>query len=319
MMKKQILLTFTSLLLPFIMLAQSDETKFTDYRPVYRKWKDNYILDKIEYRPHRMVFHFRFISRDAGQATFYGPGERDAWFVRDGKGETHKLLEIRNIRKNGELKVSLLNSKTRVSYEHTTDDIMTCEVHFDRMPIGTEKVDLIEGIGQETNENHFNCFDVAVKDLRNPKELGDEEDMRRRIRNFESPEEAVLLPDLLQLTNDLRTNHGFCARQRVPAVQPVTWDDQLAEVAKALVVELWTKDELHTYSGSQTIIRQLESRGYETELAYETILLYQEDGLEEVFANWKAMGAQCKRIRDPRIRVMGAARKDNYWLMILAR
>ncbi len=318
-MQKKIFFFLIGLLLPVSIIAQSDETEFTDYRPMYRKWKDNYILDKIEYRPHRMVFHFRFISRAAGRATFYGPGKRDAWFVRDSENKVHKLLEIKNIRKNGELKVGVLNSATSVSYEHDIDDIMTCEVRFDRMPISTEKVDLIEGVGQETNENHFNCFEVVLKDPRNRKELGDEDDMKRRIRNFESPDKAVPLPELLQLTNDLRTNHGFCSRQRVPAVPPLTWDDQLAEVAKDLVVALWTKDELHTHSGSQTIIKQLASRGYETELAYEAILLHKEDNLEKVFTNWKATGAQCKRIRDSRIRVMGAARKENYWLMILAR
>ena len=40
-----------------VAFAQSQE--YSDYKPVYRKWQDNYILDKIEYKKSTTIFYFR--------------------------------------------------------------------------------------------------------------------------------------------------------------------------------------------------------------------------------------------------------------------
>ena len=38
--------------------------------------------------------------------------------------------------------------------------IFSCEVHFARLPDDMNEADLIEGVGQEFNRRHFNCFNV---------------------------------------------------------------------------------------------------------------------------------------------------------------
>lgn len=318
------LIAYCLAFIAFPALGQGGEVDFTDYRPVYRKWKDIYILDKIEYREERMVLFFRFVDDNGGWATFYGPGKDFAWLLQDTRDRTkrYELLEIRNIRMNDTLKIEHLGTDQQVRYDTRPGDILTCEIHFDRLPIGTRRIHLIEGEGQETNENHFNCFDIHVKPSKST-DLGTDDDMERRIEDFASPEKADAVPELLPLTNQLRKKHGFCSRQRVPASRPLEWDERLSELAKELVLRIWRGEQdgnqqlMATDKGSRTIIERLNQRGYKTRLAYET-LVFDAATPEEAFQRWKKVGSHCMRMRDGRLRAMGAARKGQYWLMIVS-
>lgn len=295
------------------------EVEFTDYRPIYRKSKDIYILDKIEYRKERMVFFFRFVDDNGSYTSFYGQENEFAWFLQKvgDRSKRHKLIEIRNIRRNDTLQLAALPNDKKAQYRTKAGDIMTCEIHFNRLPINTTRVNLIEGIGQESNKSHFNCFDIRIKPLGSG-DLGEKTDMTERIEDFGSPEKAMLVPEFLPLVNKLRGEHGFCSRQRVPAAPKLEWDDQLAQTARQLILKLWKAKSLTTSSGSKTIIARLGEQGYQTNLAYE-VLIFDAESPEDALGRWQRLGAQCMRIRDGRLRVMGAARKGKYWLMVLAR
>ena len=183
-MSKYIFLGCLNLLLNFnVAFAQSQE--YSDYKPVYRKWQDNYILDKIEYTKSSTIFYFRFVSDSLHIATFYEPGHEMAWYLKGKNGKDFRLKAVKNIRRNGVMMVSNLTSekefKTIKGYDYTT---FSCEVHFDRLPNTEKIVDLIEGEGFENDKTHFNCFDVALKTWDN-KELGKVEDSKEKIEKFE--------------------------------------------------------------------------------------------------------------------------------------
>jgi outer membrane protein OmpA-like peptidoglycan-associated protein len=164
--------------------AQSQE--YSDYKPVYRKWRDNYILDKIEYTKTSTIFYFRFVCENGHRAIFYEPGHESAWYLKGQSGKNYNLKAVKNIRRNSTMLVTKLTSEKEYTsiegYDYTT---FSCEVHFERLPNSEKVVDLIEGEGYENDEGHFNCFNVALKTWDN-KELGKAEDSKEKIQNFEN-------------------------------------------------------------------------------------------------------------------------------------
>ncbi len=170
--------------------AQSvSSEEYTDHRPVYRKWQDGYILDKIEYTKKATVFYFRFVCQN-GQgisAIFYPPGTDHPWYLRaKDVAKSYDLKAIKNIRRNGELLTSNLSSvKEYRSLDGFGYTVFSCEIHFERMPNDVKVVDLIEGRGRELFQNHFNCFDVKLKTW-NDQELGKIQDSEENVKKFEN-------------------------------------------------------------------------------------------------------------------------------------
>jgi hypothetical protein len=196
-MSKLIYLSLLNLILLFnVNLTFAQTQEYTDHKPVYRKWQDSYILDKIEYTKTSTIFYFRFVCR-SGQYTnaiFYEPGGESAWYLRGKSGKNYNLKAVKNIRRNSELMVSNLTSKKEYSsLEGFGYTVFSCEVHFDRLPNSEKSVDFIEGIGFENAENHFNCFDVILKTW-DDKELGKIDDSKEKIQKFEN--KRVLLKSL---------------------------------------------------------------------------------------------------------------------------
>lgn len=173
-----------------LLQAQNNsERRYTDHKPEYRKWKDSYILDKIEYQPDATVFYFRFIcdNLNSGGAIFYPPGGKYAWYLKgvDVKRD-FPLIAVKNIRRDGilikkEVKDGVFNSPPANLTGYT---IFSCEVHFGPLDNEVKMADLIEGYGQEYNRLHFNCFRIKLKTW-DDETLGTEEDSRKIIAEFE--------------------------------------------------------------------------------------------------------------------------------------
>jgi outer membrane protein OmpA-like peptidoglycan-associated protein len=185
-MSKYIFLGCLNLLLLLnLNVAFAQVQEYTDHKPVFRKWRDNYILDKIEYTKTSTIFYFRFVCEKGHRAIFYEPGHESAWYLKGKAGKSYKLKAVKNIRRNSANLVSNLTSEKEFlsidGYDYTT---FSCEVHFERLPNAEKVVDLIEGEGYENDEGHFNCFDVALKTWDN-KELGKVEDSKEKIEKFE--------------------------------------------------------------------------------------------------------------------------------------
>ena len=152
----------------FIETSLGQSKDYVDHKPVYRKWQDDYIIDKIEYTKDRTIFYFRFVCKSgkSTSAIFYPPGGKHPWYLkgRDVRKNFY-LKEIRDVRRNGRLMKSRVRSApySVLALDGIGFTVFSCEVHFDRLPNNIKVVDLIEGSGQEYNKNHFNCFRVKLK------------------------------------------------------------------------------------------------------------------------------------------------------------
>lgn len=197
-MTKPFPLNFFSILLLLVFWANTPlfaQKEYTDHKPVYRKWQDNYILDKIEYTKDETVFYFRFVCR-SGQgisAIFYPIDGEYPWYLKANNligdeltTRSYNLKKVKNIRRNSELLTQELT--TTMDYRSSLDSfgytVFSCEIHFDRLPNEIKSVDLIEGEGYEFSQNHFNCFDVKLKTW-DDETLGQISDSKENVRSFE--------------------------------------------------------------------------------------------------------------------------------------
>ncbi|AFM05309.1 hypothetical protein Fleli_2964 [Bernardetia litoralis DSM 6794] len=291
---------------------------FVDYKPVYKKWQNNYILDKISYTKDRTIFHFRYVSHyEEGTVTYYGPGEDLAWFLKNdaNPAQVFKMIEIKNIAISDIVKRPILNTKEAAVFETKQGDVFTCEVHFERLPKSVKIVDFIEGLGAEKKTNHFNCLDVEVKTI-DSENLGSLDDMIDNILDFEQQVDGVLAKRFLDLTNELRKKGCHCGGGYFPPVEPIEWDSMIAISTKRLVIALWLKDGMTSDVDGKNTQQRLADVGIETEKAYEN-MSYSFTEIEQAFRGWKLTPPHCKRMMDARVKRIGAARKEKYWSMIL--
>ncbi len=162
---------------------------FFDYLPKYRKFKSHYQIDKIEYQEKRTVIHFRFVVQESGTTTFYGGNHPNSWYLRTpprmrGLEIQFKQLEVANISINSEVKLSSLVSKPEITYDLKRGDVVTCQVHFVRIPQYIRMLDMIEGKDGHLDQDKLNCFDIMIKTKENPL-LGKEDNMIAVVDRFE--------------------------------------------------------------------------------------------------------------------------------------
>ena len=173
----------------FLGLAELKAQKtYTDHKPQYRPWQNDYILDKIEYTANRTIFHFRFVCKNGAyvSAIFYPKGGKHPWYLRGvNVPKNFELIEIKNVRRNGTLMAATVTTELTIpALSNARYTVFSCEVHFPRLPNDVTTVDLIEGRGQEYNRSHFNCFNVKLKTEK--EDLGTEQDSETQVRQFES-------------------------------------------------------------------------------------------------------------------------------------
>ena len=153
---------------------------YVDYNPQYTLWQDNYIIDKIEYFKNEMVIHFRFIAKpEGGFVTFYGAQMDSSWYIKSTNAE-YELQKIKSIAEEGKVLVKSLKTGYYYERKQIPNGTYTCEIVFKRPSKDIKQIDLIEGLGNESKSNHFNAYNIAIKDI-NSKDLGTEEDMKKRI------------------------------------------------------------------------------------------------------------------------------------------
>lgn len=182
-----------TLLLLFVgssMLWATGEENYFDYLPKYRKFKSHYQIDKIEYRDKRTIIYFRFVAQKNGAISFYSGAHPNSWYLRTpprmrGIEVQFKLLEIKDIRVNNDLRLSTLTNVPEVDYEMTRGDVITCEMHFVRIPHYIRMIDLIQGEDGDMDQERLNCFDILVKTKGSPI-LGTKESAQQTETRFEA-------------------------------------------------------------------------------------------------------------------------------------
>lgn len=182
-----------TLLLLFVgssMLWAAGEENYFDYLPKYRKFKSHYQIDKIEYRDKRTIIYFRFVAQKEGAVSFYSGAHPNSWYLRTpprmrGIEVQFKLLEIKDIRVNNDLRLATLTNVPEVDYEMTRGDVITCEMHFVRIPHYIRMIDLIQGEDGDMDQERLNCFDILVKTKGSPI-LGTKESAKQTETRFEA-------------------------------------------------------------------------------------------------------------------------------------
>lgn len=171
---------------------------YVDYLPKYRRYEDYYNIDKIEYQERRTVIHFRYVVQETQMLTLYGGSHPRSWYLRTpprmrGLEIQFKLLEIRNIRINNKMKLEAFVHLPQVDYKVQKGDVITCQVHFIRIPKGFRMLDLIEGQDGDELKTRLNCFDIMIKSADSPL-LGTEKDAEQIKENFEQEYVDILQP-----------------------------------------------------------------------------------------------------------------------------
>lgn len=167
-MKKTLLLSLCSFALMLLTFTTQAQESKMDANPIYTPFNENCILDKVEYKADKTIFHFRYKSGYTS-VWFYSPEGDHPWFLRDEiNGTEYKLIGVYNVRRNNRAMYKqvtgnyvLMNADEKKDVTH-----FECEVHFERMPAHVTEVDLIEGKGMENAYNHFHCFDIKMSPLK---------------------------------------------------------------------------------------------------------------------------------------------------------
>jgi len=123
---------------------------------------------------------------------------------------------------------------------------------------------------------------------------------------------------LLQLVNSYRASGCDCGSEgRFAATAPVVWNDKLEQAALDHSEDMFTnKFQSHTGSDGSNPGARLKRLGYDWKTCGENIAWgYQTE--KSVVEGWIKSPGHCRNIMDPKYKEMGAARKGNYWTLVL--
>ena len=138
----------------------------TDKNPKFRQWQEGYNITKIDYHQNEMVITFQNVSKNYISSIFYGPEGQHTWFLKDKNGNIYNMKALNNLQHNGKTAAEGVLTEFHINSDWNDErkkEVATCQIVFDRLPADVKVVDLIEGAGRETWENHFNVFDIKLK------------------------------------------------------------------------------------------------------------------------------------------------------------
>lgn len=181
-----------------------DGLSHVDYLPRYRKSNVNFLITKIEYHSKKMILHFRYIAEASQPIRFYGKKTDHAWALetpkRPGANSLKQTADILNIRINDRLKLRKLPEGDQVTYSPEKGDIISCEIHVDKMPHFIKVVNLIGGDFNDKDQDRFACTDLMIKSAEN-RTLGNERQMQTLVSNFYQEFKYIRYPDIKNVTS----------------------------------------------------------------------------------------------------------------------
>ena len=186
------------------------EDAYNDYLPRYRTLSESFLISKIEYTETSMVVHLNYVAEFNGdKVTLYGDGQSEAWKIKTGNGSRAasayallKTADVQNISINKILKIKQLNANARKQFIVQKGDLLSCELHFDRLPGQVRVVHLIGGDKDDTDHPRINCQDLQIKSKDNAT-LGSASQMEASLERFYHNRKAVNFPSA---QNDLLAN-----------------------------------------------------------------------------------------------------------------
>ena len=118
---------------------------------------------------------------------------------------------------------------------------------------------------------------------------------------------------LLQLVNNVRSKGCNCGTTHMPAVAPLTWNDDLAKAAYAHSLDMSAHAYFsHTGNDGSDPSQRIEAAGYDWTTWGENIANgYASE--QAVVNGWLGSEGHCKNIMSASFKDMGAGRSGNYW------
>lgn len=174
---------------------------------IYKQWQEGYYTDKIQVFDKQLILFFRCRCLGSGPCWVIGPKSEHGWLLRNSKNHDQISLATRitNIKINERKVVTSISDEEifLVSSDGKLDDNPTdipyklnkkkqlikengqivplkvivnkqdpyeisCEIHFNIEDFTLETVDLIEGVGTDTLDSHWHCFDINLQMNREP-------------------------------------------------------------------------------------------------------------------------------------------------------
>jgi len=118
---------------------------------------------------------------------------------------------------------------------------------------------------------------------------------------------------LLELVNNIRQKGCNCGGTYMPPVQPVSWNNQLAQAASNHSSFMNQKNKFsHTGRGGSDPGDRIRAAGYSWKAYGENIGFNYPDE-QAVINAWLQSVSHCKNIMNPNFREMGVARVGAYW------
>ena len=118
---------------------------------------------------------------------------------------------------------------------------------------------------------------------------------------------------LLRLVNDVRKKGCKCGGVNMPAVPPLTWNDQLAKAAAAHSRDMNAKNYFaHKNAEGAEAGDRIRAAGY-TWMAYGENIAYNNGDEQSVMEGWLGSPSHCKTIMNGIYKEMGVGRSGAYW------
>ena len=168
-------------------LEQARTTDRHDYfvinNVIYKQWKSNFFIDKIEVRKDIITIFFRSAIPAGGG--LFSPETKKAWIIQSSSDMNNfsRCLTITNVRINGEMVIDKAKNGTEYDLyvEESTKEppndtetvkyigipknvILTCEISFkaDNLELIDGTIDLVEGRFYHNNPFHWNALNIQM-------------------------------------------------------------------------------------------------------------------------------------------------------------
>lgn len=172
------------------LLAQKEKHHYTDFKPTYKQWQHNYIIDKIVYRKDSLVVFFRYYAvSQYTSVELHAPAPNGAYPYclenTENEKEFYEMVDMKNIRIGDSLVLYSLKAigKPSIYFRMPLNKMLTYEIHFVKPPKSIKRANLYEGRVAKNRTNHFHALDIPIKHSPDD-DLGSEEDMKKNITEF---------------------------------------------------------------------------------------------------------------------------------------
>lgn len=124
---------------------------------------------------------------------------------------------------------------------------------------------------------------------------------------------------VLSQINDLRKKGCNCGSTYMPAVIPVTWNDQLATAAASHAKDMArNKYFSHNSRDGKTLKDRITKAGYSftglKSIAFGENIAYGQRSVAQVMDGWIKSERHCKNLMNPAFKEVGVAEIDLYWV-----